>query len=269
MPTCTRDGAAIWWDFAGEGKPGAPPVMLVAGLGGVSSYWEPQLPDLRRVYRCILHDQRGTGRSSHVPVRDIDQMADDAIAVMDVAGVEKVWFLGHSTGGAIGVSIALRAPERLAGLVINASTTHGDSYRHKLLGLRRMLLEADLRDAYAAYTTLLLHPPWYVNAHADQLAADEARAVAALGDATVQGSRLDAILNFDPREALGTITTPCLVLCARDDILTPLYFSQDYADRIPGAQFTILETGGHAASRTVTQEYNAIVMEFFAGLAAR
>jgi len=237
--------------------------MMVAGLGGVATYWTPQSQSFSQDYRVILHDQRGTGRSSQTFVNSVEQMADDALAVMDAAGVERTLYLGHSTGGAIGVALALKHPDRIAGLIINASTTHGDAYRHKLLGLRKTLLEMDRLDAYASYTTLLLYPHWYINQHYESLLADEARAAQSMGNAQAQASRLDAILNFDPREQLNQLNVPTLVLCARDDILTPLYFSQEYAELIPNAKFVILETGGHAASRTVTAQYDQIVRSFF------
>lgn len=259
MAYVEHDGAGIYWESVGTGLP----LMMVAGLGGVATYWTPQVEHFSKNYQVILHDQRGTGRSSQIPVKSVEQMADDAIAVMDAAGVERTLYLGHSTGGAIGVALALKYPERIAGLVINASTTHGDAYRHKLLGLRKTLLEMSRPDAYASYTTLLLYPHWYINQHHDRLVEDEARAVQSMGNADAQASRLDAILDFDPRSRLNELTVPTLVLCARDDILTPLYFSQEYADLIPNAKFEILETGGHAASRTVTSEYDQIVKTFF------
>jgi len=109
----------------------------------------------------------------------------------------------------------------------------------------------------------LLYPHWYINQHHDSLIADEARAVQSMGCAEAQASRLDAILKFDPRAQLPQLNVPTLVLCARDDILTPLYFSEEYAALIPNAQLVILETGGHAASRTVTSQYDPIVRSFF------
>lgn len=259
MAHVEHEGASIYWESVGSGSP----LMMVAGLGGVATYWAPQAKTFSQDYQVILHDQRGTGRSSQIPVKSVEQMAEDAIAVMDAAGVERTLYLGHSTGGAIGVAMALKYPERIAGLIINASTTHGDAYRHKLLGLRKTLLEMGRPDAYASYTTLLLYPHWYINQHHESLIADEARAVQSMGCAQAQASRLDAILNFDPRERLPQLNVPTLVMCAKDDILTPLYFSEEYAALIPNAQFEILETGGHAASRTVTSQYDEIVRAFF------
>lgn len=262
MAHVEHDGASIYWESIGSG----PPLMMVAGLGGVATYWTPQVDTFSKDYQVLLHDQRGTGRSSQIVVHSIEQMADDAVAVMDAAGIERTLYLGHSTGGAIGVALALKYPERIAGLIINASTTHGDAYRQKLLGLRKTLLEMGRPDAYASYTTLLLYPHWYINQHYESLLADELRASQSMGNAQAQASRLDAILNFDPRQQLQHLSVPTLVLCARDDILTPLYFSKEYAALIPEARLVIMETGGHAASRTVTAEYDQIVRSFFNSL---
>ncbi|MDP4836610.1 MAG: alpha/beta hydrolase [Burkholderiales bacterium] len=262
MAQVEHDGASIYWESVGSGTP----LMMVAGLGGVATYWTPQVNTFSQDHQVLLHDQRGTGRSSQIPVKSVEQMADDAVAVMNAAGIERTLYLGHSTGGAIGVALALKYPGRIAGLIINASTTHGDAYRHKLLGLRKTLLEMGRPDAYASYTTLLLYPHWYINQHHESLAADEARAVQSMGCTEAQASRLDAILNFDPRPKLKHLSVPTLVLCAKDDILTPLYFSEEYAALIPNAQCVILETGGHAASITVTAQYNQIVRDFFSPL---
>lgn len=262
MAYVDNDGARIYWESVGNGTP----LMMVAGLGGVATYWTPQINTFSEDHQVILHDQRGTGRSSQIIVQSIEQMADDALAVMDAAGIERTFFLGHSTGGAIGVALALKYPERIAGLIINASTTHGDAYRHKLLGLRKTLLEMGRLDAYASYTTLLLYPYWYINQHYESLIADELRTVQSMGNAQAQASRLDAILNFDPRSQLHNLRVPTLVLCAHDDILTPLYFSKEYATLIPDAQLIIMETGGHAASRTMTTEYDQVVRSFFKAL---
>jgi aminoacrylate hydrolase len=183
--------------------------------------------------------------------------------VIDAAGLAAVHYLGHSTGGAIGVAAALDYPGRLSSLLLYASTTHGDVYRRRVFALRERLLAALGADAYAQYTTLLLYPPYWINANAERIAAMEKQAALALGPAGVQASRLAAILGFDRRAELGAIRIPALVLCADDDILTPRYFSEEYARLIPGARSRWEPRGGHALSRTETETFNRIALEFF------
>jgi pimeloyl-ACP methyl ester carboxylesterase len=102
-------------------------------------------------------------------------MAADLVAVMDNAGLESAHYAGHSTGGGIGVATAMDFPGRLRSLLICCSTTCGDPYRQKLLGLRRRLYEQLGGEAYAQFRTLLLYPPYWINEHHQELAAEEAR----------------------------------------------------------------------------------------------
>jgi aminoacrylate hydrolase len=260
MPHLRRPDGDIWYEINGEG----PALMMVAGLGGVGAYWTPNLPTFAARHRVILHDQRGTGRSSRTPVTSVAQMAEDAVALIAHLGLAEVDWLGHSTGGAIGTCVALDHPGLIRKLVINSSTTHGDPYRHKLFAIRRLLHARVGPEAYAAFASLLLYPPWWINANADRLAAEEARAAASLGAPEVQESRLDAILAYDRRADLPRLDARTLVICARDDILTPSYFSEDLARLIAGARLVLLETGGHACSRTMADVFNDTALAFLA-----
>ena len=237
--------------------------MLAAGLGGSATWWEPNRAALAARFTLILFDQRGTGRSTKVKVKSIEQMAGDLVAVLDDARVESAHFLGHSTGGAIGVAAALDHPGRLKSLLLYASTTHGDAYRRRIFELRRRVLEALGREAYARYTSLLLYPPYWINDNDERLAALERASARALGSPPVQASRLAAILNFDRRAELGRIGIPTLVLCADDDILAPRYLCETYARLIPEAHNRWEPRGGHALSRTEPERFNRIALEFF------
>jgi aminoacrylate hydrolase len=73
---------------------------------------------------------------------------------------------------------------------------------------------------------------------------------------------LDAILAFDRRSELNRLQIPTFIICANDDILTPSYFSKELASLIPNAKFQLLETGGHACSRTMIDEFNVAVLDF-------
>lgn len=258
MPNLNLPDCDLWWEETGEG----PPLMMVAGLGGVGSYWNPNLADFAAHYRVIRHDQRGTGKSSRTPVRSVEQMAADAAALMDHLGLRNAAWLGHSTGGAIGTAVALDHPGRIGRLVINSSTSCGDAYRAKIFATRQRLHAHVGPEAYAEYTSLLLYPPWWINENAQLLEVEQAAAAKSLGAPEVQASRMNAILAFDRRNDLGRIGIPTLVICAKDDILTPAYFSKEIASLIPSATLELLETGGHACSRTVMPEFNARVLSF-------
>ncbi|WP_159349468.1 alpha/beta fold hydrolase [Roseomonas harenae] len=259
MPFAHRDECDLYYEVHGSG----PPLVLASGLGGTSSWWAPQVARYAQEFTTLIFDQRGTGQSSRVPVASVEQMSADLVAILDAAGLDRVHLLGHSTGGAIGTATALDHPSRIASLMIYASTTCGDAYRHRVLGLRRMLMERVGMDAYARYTTLLLYPPYWINANDARIAAEEAAAAASLGSAAVQGSRLDAILAFDRRAEYGRLDIPVRILCTEDDILTPRYFSEEMAQLIPGATAIYPPRGGHAFSRTEPALFDEIALPFF------
>ena len=82
-------------------------------------------------------------------------------------------------------------------------------------------------------------------------------------------SRIDAIVRFDRRARLGEIRCPTLVVVAGDDALTPPFYSEELASRIPGAKLVVLPTGGHFAPALQPEEYNAAVGGFLRAHAAR
>ena len=108
-------------------------MILGARLSGSGKWWDPNRFALAERFTVYTFDQRGTGRSSKIPVASIEQMAANLVAVMDHASLESAHYAGHSTGGGIGVATVLDFPGRLRSLLICCSTTGGDPYRQKLL----------------------------------------------------------------------------------------------------------------------------------------
>jgi aminoacrylate hydrolase len=83
MPKAKLPDCELYFEEHGQGEP----LLLVSGLGGVASYWKPNLPALAAKYRVILHDHRGTGASSHSRIKySVDQMTDDAARARGQAG---------------------------------------------------------------------------------------------------------------------------------------------------------------------------------------
>lgn len=260
MPHASVNGAELYYESHGQGSP----VLMAAGLGGAGTYWQEQIEAFAERHRVIVYDQRGTGRSSHVKVDSIEQLAADTIGLLDALGLERVHYLGHSTGGAIGQVLAIEHPKRLVDLVLYASVHKSDGYRERLWGLRKAVLETMGPETYARLTTLVLYPPWWIAENSHRLAQEEALSARMLSQPAIMASRIESILAFDRSADLGRIATPTMVLCARDDITTPLYFSEQLAALIPGATLAVLERGGHACSKTVPEAFNRRVLDFFA-----
>ena len=260
MPHLKANGIEIYYEVHGSG----PPLLLAAGLGGAGTYWNEQIQPFARAHTVVVYDQRGTGRSTHVPVRSIEELAGDTLALLDALKLDRIHYVGHSTGAAIGQSLALDQPGRLASLVLYATVHRSDPFRRRMWHMRKEVLARMDPKAYAQLTSLVLYPPAWIAANDARLAEEETIAERMLSKPEVMASRIDAILAHDRAGELASIRTPTLVLCARDDLMTPAYFSEDIARRIPNSQLVLLDGGGHACSKTKPEEFNRHVLGFVA-----
>jgi aminoacrylate hydrolase len=249
----------LYYEAHGSGEP----LFLVSGLGGTAAYWKPNLPALAAKYRVIVHDHRGAGNSAHSKIRySVDQMTDDLVRLMDHLKIERAHLVGHSTGGAIGQTLAITRPERLKKLVLFATWTKADKFFRQLFAARRALLTEVGKEAYVRAGTLFLYPPSWIKANERMIEERESLTIAAFAPPEVVASRIDAIVAFDRTAELSRIRTPTLVLCAKDDFITPAYFSEQLAQMIPGAQLVLMPQGGHCASETVLEAFNATLLTF-------
>jgi aminoacrylate hydrolase len=259
VPTTSIGDAELFYEETGDG----PPLMLVPGLGGQGSFWISQVPVFSRDFRTVVHDHRGTGRSTHARLTySIEQMADDALRLMDALKIDSAHFVGHSTGGAIGQAIALDHPERLRSLVLSATWAGPDPYFRRLFESRRQTLIDSGIEAYLRASSLMQMTPWWVSRNDDFLTDLHRVTAASAAPVEILVSRIDAILRHDRRRRLLEFRVPTLVIVAQDDMITPRFYSDELASRIPGAKLVVLETGGHYAPAINSEPYNAAVGSF-------
>lgn len=259
MPTIDVGDAEIYCEIYGAGTP----LLLVPGLGGLGQYWKPNIPALSERYQVIAHDHRGTGQSSRSRIPySVDQMTGDLVAIMDHLKIDKAHLVGHSTGGAIGQTLAVLQPDRLKSLVIYASWTKADAFYKRSFEARRNLLTEAGVAAYVRSGPIFLYPDWWVNENIGLIEEREKTTIPSFPPAEIVASRIDAVLAFDRTSDLAKVRTPTLVICAKDDILTPPYFSRELARLIPGAKLVELDKGGHCASEVSAAAFNAAVLDF-------
>ena len=261
MPKANLGDLELYYESHGTGEP----VLLVPGLGGVGVYWKPNIDAFAARYRVIVHDHRGTGQSSKPSIKySVDQMTEDLVRLMDHLKIERAHLVGHSTGGAIGQTLAAKSPERIKSLVLYATWTKADAFFRRVFEARRALLMKAGPAAYVRATSFFLYPDWWVNENEKLLEEREKIGISAFPPAEIAASRIDAICAFDRTAELARIKTPTLVIVAKDDFLTPPYFSEELAKKIAGAKLVVLAKGGHCASETALEDFNTAVLGFLA-----
>jgi aminoacrylate hydrolase len=254
-----RDGAELYYERHGAG----PPLFLVPGLGGDGRFWQAHAAALARDFTVIVHDHRGTARSTLSRIGySIEQMADDALQLIEGLGFAKVHWCGHSTGGAMGQVLAIEHPERIDRLVLSATWAKTDTFFRRLFEVRSLTLKELGPAAYLKASALALNMPSWVRDHDADLTAAEARAADTIPVPEIVLSRIAAIVAHDRRDQLQRVRAPTLAMCARDDMVTPLYFTEELVRLIPAARAYILRDGGHFYPNVHGDEFRRVMTSF-------
>jgi 3-oxoadipate enol-lactonase len=253
MPIVRSGDADISYTVSGEGTP----VLLIMGLAADSAMWVMQLPALLGAgYQVITFDNRGVGLSSAPPgPYTMEEMAVDAIAVLDALGLQQAHVVGISMGGAIAQHVALKAPERLRSLMLVSTWASKNEYLDRLDDLGQLVLEKIGREALVRASMLWLFTPKVFIENPALVQTIEAMAMQMQGTSDAFTAQTAATRSHDILDRLPEITAPTFVMCGRRDILVPPELSEQIAAAIPGAKLTLLD-GGHAFSFECADDFN-------------
>jgi 3-oxoadipate enol-lactonase len=240
------------------GSPGAPPVVLVHSLGMALGLWDGLATELVERHRVVRLDLRGHGWSPapRGPYA-VDDLADDVLALADRLHLDRFALIGLSIGGAVGQTIAVRAPERLTALVACCTGPRlGDP--------------ADWRDRAARVrargTAWLVESSlgrWFTPAFAARHPEQVDRIVRMLRTTPSEGyaACCEALAAFDLTDRLDEITAPTRVIAGAHDPVAPLDLGQRMADAIPDADLVVLDDAAHLANVEQPQRFNAAVLD--------
>lgn len=116
------DGRSLWSESVGSGQ--ADTILLVAGANASALMWPDNFVELlvSRGYRVIRYDHRDTGRSTFIEFDDapytVEDLASDAVSILDAWEVDKAHTVGLSIGATLGQLLALDHPDRLHSLTL-------------------------------------------------------------------------------------------------------------------------------------------------------
>jgi pimeloyl-ACP methyl ester carboxylesterase len=255
--------------FERFGDEGRPPLLLIMGLGGQMIWWEDefcsQLAD--RGFHVVRFDNRDVGRSTifkdAAPPKpldlllrrsksaySLDDMADDAVALLDHLGISAAHVVGASMGGMIAQSIAIRHPSRTLSLTSIMSTTGNRRVGQARWRLYPALLKPSPseRGAYIenfVKTFRLIGSKTYppdLEKTRDLAGRSFDRSYNPAGTARQLGAISSAA---DRTEGLRGVRVPALVIHGADDKLVAPSGGKATADAIPGARLVVIPGMAH------------------------
>jgi len=245
-----------------------PGVLLIQGVGAVGKVWMPQVAHLAAHYTTIAPDNRGVGGSTSTSgALSIEAMANDALAIMDAAEINRFHVVGHSMGGLIAQEVALRAPERVRTLSLLCTFARGRQGARMtpamlVAGLRtRMGTRASRRRAFLE----LVVPPALIAARgADALAAELGplfeRDLAE--QPAIVMKQVAAMGRYDASDRLAQLASiPTLVVSAELDRIALPRFGRELSAAIPGSRFVTLSGLAHSAPIDAAPVINALLEE--------
>lgn len=162
----------------------------------------------------------------------------------------------------MGQVLAIEHAGRIDRLVLSATWAKTDAFFRRLFEVRSLMLNGLGPAAYLKSSALALNSPSWVRDHDADLAAAEAKAAETIPVPEIVLSRIAAIVAHDRRAELQKVTARTLAICARDDTVTPLYFTEELVRLIPGARAYVLPDGGHAYPNVHGAEFRRVMTSF-------
>lgn len=264
MPFVQSGDARIHWQAEGEGTP----VLLIMGHLYSSRMWYSLVPKLAKRHRVIRFDNRGTGQSDTTTGLTVEQMAADALAVLDAAEEDKAHVYGVSMGGGIAGEFAIAYPGRTLSVTLGCTLLKTEvGKRGNGMGLLYYLPAPVVR--------WLLHRLGKPENYGSDVPRD-----AALHDIEVlkgdrftmkgvreQSRAIDAYVTTGERARAG-ITMPALVLHGDEDKTVDVKYGRELGEILPHAHVHIFPGAGHNYLIASGGAADLVFMDFIDGVDA-
>jgi 3-oxoadipate enol-lactonase len=260
MPYAVNADARLHWEERGEGTP----LLLVMGHTYSSAMWYLAVDELARNHRVITFDNRGTGKSSAVRKLSVGDMARDAFAVMDAAGVDAAHLYGVSMGGGIILEMARQQPERVRSLLLGCTLAKTPDISRVPLALR-LLTRLPAPIVYRLLTAKKNENPYPYGtaAPADKISRDVAVIKAINTNVRTSVAQTRAIGAYSiTEEEVRALRMPALVLHGDEDAAVSYEAGLRLHELIAHSEMVTFPGVGHNYFVAAGDEANAAALAF-------
>lgn len=275
------NGKKLYFDIDGagveirSGKITHKPVVFVihGGPGGTHLNFKPHLDKLTDNAQLVYVDQRGCGYSDEDETvkYTLEQNVEDIEALRKYLGIDNAWILGHSYGGMVAMSYAIKYQENLGGLIL---VTTSPSYR--FLEKAKQYVRENGNDDQKFYANKL----WEGSFQSEEELQKYYEVMEPLYSVTSSNKKSRSepnvkrsyqVLNkgfggflqtFDLRDDLNSILVPTLIIAGKHDWITPVSENEEIHQRIPGSEFHVLENSSHSVFVDENEQCISLIGDF-------
>ncbi|WP_307790500.1 alpha/beta fold hydrolase [Streptomyces actuosus] len=224
-----------------DGPEEAPVLILGPSLGTTWHMWDRQVPQLAQHWRVLRFDLPGHGGAPAHPAASVGELTARLLATLDSLGVQRFGYAGCAFGGAVGIELALRHPERLASLVLIAASARfgtAEEFQQRGMIVRTSGLDPIARTA---------PDRWFTGgfAAAQPAITDWAVQMVRTTDPGCYIAACDALAAFDVRAELGRVGAPTLVLAGSEDQASGPVEARSLVAGIPDARLAVVPGASH------------------------
>lgn len=254
------ENLTISYDDLGEGNT---PIIFLHGFPFNKTTWNSQLEYLQKVTRVIAIDLRGFGESKDEKTSlSIGLFADDLIRFMNALNIDKAIVCGLSMGGYIALNVVQRFPSRFVGLILCdtqciADTKEGKEKRYKAIDEINANGVTSFNEKFIEsvfYKGSLINKTKTVESLRNVVFSNSPHIITAGIKALADRSEVCSILN--------SINIPTLIICGREDTVTPLKQSEYMHSIIKGSVLRIINHAGHVSNLEQPIEFNKHIFDF-------
>jgi pimeloyl-ACP methyl ester carboxylesterase len=235
-------------------------LLFLHGVGGGHAAWDRQLPYFTaRGYRALAWDQPGYGGAEPVAPYDLEQVA---AALKRRMGGEPAILVGHSMGGFVAQEAYTRFPESVRALVLCFTSAafggSGSDFARQFIAARIAPLDEGRTMAEIAARLM----PAMRGSRSDPAGLALAERVMAAVPPETYRKAVRLLTTFDRREQLAHIRVPTLLMAGSDDRVAPAAAMERMAQKIPGAEFVLLDGCGHLGPMDQPDPFNEALAQF-------